>query len=53
MPMIYRWAYEYSPSGHADDFVPQDEPPTGVPDMEARTEAAPAISTLPANRVRM
>ena len=27
LPIVYRWAYDYSVPGAARDFVPQDEPP--------------------------
>jgi len=27
LPVVYRWAYEYSPPGGATDFVPQNAPP--------------------------
>jgi cytochrome c oxidase subunit 1 len=30
-PTIYRGPYEYSVPGHATDFTPQNEPPTGSP----------------------
>jgi cytochrome c oxidase subunit 1 len=26
LPQVYRWAYDYSKPGHADDFVPQNIP---------------------------
>ena len=29
LPVVYRWAYEYGETGHKDDFVPQNEPPSG------------------------
>ena len=35
LPVVYRWAYEYSPPNRAEDFVPQNEPPTGAPETEA------------------
>jgi len=50
LPVVYRWAYEYSPPGRADDFVPQNEPPTGAPDMG--TEAAPGTDILHTSGVR-
>jgi cytochrome c oxidase subunit 1 len=31
LPIVYRWAYDYSVPGAARDFVPQDEPPAGLP----------------------
>ena len=30
LPVVYRWAYEYSPPGVRDDFVPQNQPPDQV-----------------------
>ena len=27
LPLVYRWAYDYSVPGHAQDFVPQNQPP--------------------------
>jgi len=26
--MVYRWAYDYSVPGAADDFIPQNQPPS-------------------------
>lgn len=26
-PVVYRWAYEYSPPGFPEDFIPQNAPP--------------------------
>jgi cytochrome c oxidase subunit I len=34
-PVVYRWAYDYSVPGVAQDFIPQNVPPDEVP--EART----------------
>src|SRR6266567_2093911 len=30
LPVVYRWAYDYSVPGAARDFVPQNEPPAGL-----------------------
>jgi cytochrome c oxidase subunit 1 len=30
LPIVYRWAYDYSVPGVARDFVPQNEPPAGL-----------------------
>ncbi|NQV84846.1 MAG: cbb3-type cytochrome c oxidase subunit I [Rhodospirillales bacterium] len=30
LPVVYRWAYEYSPPGVEDDFVPQNMPPDQI-----------------------
>jgi len=27
LPMVYRWAYDYSVAGAAQDFIPQNQPP--------------------------
>jgi len=29
LPQVYRWAYDYSVPGAAEDFTPQNEPPPG------------------------
>jgi len=29
LPVVYRWAYDYSVPGEAQDFIPQNEPPNG------------------------
>ena len=30
LPVVYRWAYDYSVPGAARDFIPQNEPPADV-----------------------
>lgn len=30
LPVVYRWAYDYSVPGAAQDFIPQNVPPDGV-----------------------
>ncbi|TDJ39719.1 MAG: cytochrome c oxidase subunit I [Gammaproteobacteria bacterium] len=43
LPLVYRWAYDYSVPGAVEDFIPQNVPPEDVP--TARTDdptAAPA-----------
>src|SRR3954471_2868285 len=30
LPVVYRWAYDYSVPGAARDFIPQNEPPPGA-----------------------
>ena len=30
LPVVYRWAYDYSVPGVADDFIPQNVPPERV-----------------------
>lgn len=37
IPHVYRWPYDYSVPGAADDFIPQNVPDTDLP-MEAREE---------------
>jgi cytochrome c oxidase subunit 1 len=27
LPVVYRWAYDYSVPGAAQDFIPQNQPP--------------------------
>jgi cytochrome c oxidase subunit 1 len=31
MPVVYRWAYDYSVPGAAQDFIPQNQPPAPRP----------------------
>ncbi|MCZ6604900.1 MAG: cbb3-type cytochrome c oxidase subunit I [Alphaproteobacteria bacterium] len=38
LPLVYRWAYEYSVPGVEQDFVPQDVPP----DQVKRVQGSPA-----------
>ena len=30
LPLVYRWAYDYSVPGAKHDFIPQNVPPSGV-----------------------
>jgi cytochrome c oxidase subunit 1 len=30
LPSVYRWAYDYSVPGAADDYIPQNVPPAEV-----------------------
>ena len=30
LPLVYRWAYDFSVPGAKDDFIPQNVPPSGV-----------------------
>ncbi|OMG73033.1 cytochrome c oxidase subunit I [Burkholderia ubonensis] len=46
-PVVYRWAYEYSPPGHDEDFVPQNQPPATAPEP-----AHPARPTLQPGEAR-
>ncbi len=34
LPVVYRWAYDYSVPGAAEDFIPQNHPGLGVPTRE-------------------
>jgi cytochrome c oxidase subunit 1 len=34
LPVVYRWAYDYSVPGAAEDFVPQNQPGLGAPTRE-------------------
>jgi cytochrome c oxidase subunit 1 len=45
-PVVYRWAYEYSPPGHEEDFVPQNQPPAPA------TAPEPAHPTLQPGEAR-
>jgi cytochrome c oxidase subunit 1 len=36
LPLVYRWAYDYSVPGAVDDYIPQNVPPEDVP--TARTD---------------
>ena len=38
LPVVYRWAYDYSVPGADEDFVPQNVPPDGVPADSGREE---------------
>jgi len=31
LPQVYRWAYDYSVPGYADDYIPQNVPPDKAP----------------------
>ncbi len=31
LPVVYRWAYDYSVPGAKQDFIPQNQPPAGQP----------------------
>jgi cytochrome c oxidase subunit 1 len=35
LPVVYRWAYDYSVPGAAEDFIPQNQPGLGGPTREA------------------
>lgn len=34
LPVVYRWAYDYSVPGAAEDFIPQNHPGLGMPTRE-------------------
>ena len=43
--MVYRWAYDYSVPGAAQDFIPQNQPPATRADQESvRHERHPSCS---------
>ena len=35
LPVVYRWAYDFSVPGAKEDFIPQNVPPSEVPGAEA------------------
>jgi cytochrome c oxidase subunit 1 len=37
LPVVYRWAYDYSVPGAAQDFIPQNHPPGGEKSEEPRS----------------
>src|SRR3546814_4374635 len=37
LPVVYRWAYDYSVPGAAEDFIPQKQPPGEPPVARKRT----------------
>ncbi len=41
LPVVYRWAYDFSVPGAADDFIPQNVPPSAVA-VSDDPETAPA-----------
>jgi cytochrome c oxidase subunit I len=43
LPVVYRWAYDYSVPGAPEDFIPQNQPPTKRPEG---LEKAPDASEL-------
>lgn len=34
LPVVHRWAYDFSVPGAKEDYIPQDVPPSEVPDAE-------------------
>jgi cytochrome c oxidase subunit 1 len=40
LPVVYRWAYDYSVPGAAEDFIPQNQPGTNPPHSEAPKQRA-------------
>ena len=47
LPVVYRWAYDYSVPGAAQDFLPQNMPPEEVP-MESGRKGVPRDAAQPA-----
>ena len=37
LPVVYRWAYDYSVPGAAEDFIPQNQPPSKRPGGPEKT----------------
>jgi len=35
LPVVYRWAYDFNVPGAKEDFIPQDIPPSQIPEAEA------------------
>ena len=48
LPLVYRWAYDYSVPGAVDDFIPQNVPPEDVPTARTDDPTAPATEGQPA-----
>ena len=48
LPLVYRWAYDYSVPGAVDDFIPQNVPPEDVPTARTDDPTAPAAEGQPA-----
>jgi cytochrome c oxidase subunit 1 len=42
LPLVYRWAYDYSLPGAADDYIPQNVAPADV--VQADASSAPVES---------
>jgi len=34
LPVVHRWAYDFNVPGASEDFIPQDVPPSEVPDAK-------------------
>src|SRR3546814_2257294 len=47
LPVVHRWAYDYSVPGAAQDFLPQNMPPEEVP-MEGARADVPRGAAQPA-----
>jgi cytochrome c oxidase subunit I len=41
LPVVYRWAYDYSVPGAQEDFIPQNVPPGAVFEADGKRVAAP------------
>ncbi|MGF1699516.1 cytochrome c oxidase subunit I [Photobacterium makurazakiensis] len=59
VPVVYRWAYDYSVPGHDQDFIPQNIPPTseqhevnGDASDTSPTQGAGPESSVKANKER-
>ncbi|KHT62558.1 cytochrome C oxidase [Photobacterium gaetbulicola] len=51
LPIVYRWAYDFSVPGHDQDFIPQTQPPTRE-SAPAPTGGSGSESTAKANKER-
>ena len=47
LPVVYRWAYDYSVPGHDEDFLPQNMPPAAPP-ADKRRDDLPGGALQPA-----
>jgi cytochrome c oxidase subunit 1 len=48
LPVVYRWAYDYSVPGAAQDFLPQNLPPDQVTAADHGREDLPGVAVQPA-----
>ncbi|MDV5170412.1 cytochrome c oxidase subunit I [Photobacterium rosenbergii] len=51
LPVVYRWAYDFSVPGHDKDFIPQTQPPAKEPASDS-SGGAGSESTAKANKER-
>ena len=48
LPVVYRWAYDYSVPGAKEDFIPQNVPPEEVPNADGGVGLPIAVAHQPA-----